>query len=81
MLRAAPSPLGLSSVVCLIYAEHLRYAKVSPRQTPWYVKAEPTFTDALTAMRRLFWEQTLFQQPCLHGGVQERPILLRRMLL
>ena len=81
VLRAAPCLLGLFSVVCLIYAEHLKYAKVSPRQTPWYVKAEPTFADALTALRRLFWEQTLFQQPCLHGGVQKLPLPLRRMLL
>ena len=81
VLRAAPCLLGLFSVICLIYAEHLKHAKVSPHQTPWYVKAEPTFADALATVRRSLWEQTILKQPCLHGGVQKLPLPLRRMLL
>lgn len=81
VLRAAPCLLGLFSVVCLIYAEHVKRAKVSPHQTPWYVKHEPTFSDALAAVRRLFWEQTVFKQPRLHGGFQKLPPLLRHTLL
>jgi len=81
VLRAAPCLLGLFSVVCLIYAEHVKRSKVSVHQTPWYVKTEPTFADALMTVRRLFWEQSVFTQACFHGGVQKLPPPLRRMLV
>lgn len=81
VLRAAPCLLGLFSVVGLIYAEHLKHAKASPRRTPWYVKEEPTFSDALATVRRLFWEQTILKQPCLHEGVQKFPRFLRHIFL
>ena len=81
VLRAGPCLLGLFSVVCLIYAEHVKRAKVSPRQTPWYAKTEPTFSDALATVRRLFWEQTVFQQSRVHGGFQKLPPTLRNTLL
>lgn len=73
VLRAAPCLLGLFSVVCLIYAEHLKHAKPSARQTPWYRKTEPTFADAIATVRRLLWERTVFQQPRLHRGFQKLP--------
>jgi len=81
VLRTAPCLLGLFSVVCLIYAERMKHAKASPRQTPWYAKTEPTFSDALATVRRLLWDQILFKQPCLHRGVQKLPPPLRRTLL
>jgi len=31
------------------------------RRTQWYVKAEPTFSDAIAAVRRLFWQKTIFE--------------------
>ena len=81
VLRMGPCLLGLFSVVCLIYAEHVKRAKASPRQTPWYAKAEPTFSDALTTVRRLLWEQTVFKQSHLHGGFQKLSPSLRQTLL
>lgn len=81
VLRTGPCLMGLFSVVCLIYAEHVKRAKVSPRQTPWYAKAEPTFSDALATVRRLFWEQTIFKQSRVHRGFQKVPPLLRNTLL
>lgn len=81
VLRAAPCLLGLFSIVCLTYAEHVKRANVSPRQTPWYAKEEPTFADALASVRRLFWEQTVFQQSRMYGGFQKLPPLLRHTLL
>lgn len=80
VLRAAPCLLGLFSVVCLIYAEHLKHAKPSVRQTPWYHKTEPTFADAIATVRRLLWEQTIFQQPRLHGGFEKLPPVFRNYL-
>ena len=81
VLRAAPCLPGLFSVVCLIYADHTRRAKALPHRTPWCAKLEPTFSDALATVRRLFWEQTVFQQSRVHGGFQKLPPLLRRTLL
>jgi hypothetical protein len=81
VLRAAPCLLGLFSVVCLIYTQHVKRAKVSVRQTPWYNKTELTFADALAAVRRLFWEDTVFKQSRLHGGLQKLQPLLRDTLL
>lgn len=81
VLRAAPCLLGLFSVVCLIYAEHVKHVEVCVHRTPWYAKHEPTFSDALAAVRRLLWEQTVFKQPRLRRGYQKLPPSLRRTLL
>jgi hypothetical protein len=63
VLRTAPCLLGLFTVVCLIYAQHLKRHRIYIRRRPWYLKAEPTFSDAMATVRRLFWQETLFQQP------------------
>lgn len=81
VLRAGPCLLGLFSVVCLIYAEHVKRVEAPVRQTPWYTKSEPTFSDALAAVRRLLWEQTVFKQTRLHRGFQKLPRSLRSTLL
>jgi len=57
--RTAPCLLGLFSVICLIYAEHVRSHRICLRQTPWYVKEGPTFSDGMATVRRLFWQETL----------------------
>jgi hypothetical protein len=71
VLRTAPCLLGLFSVVCLIYAEHVTRHRILIRQTPWYVKAEPTFSDVMATVRRLFWQHTLFQEPSYRKGFQK----------
>jgi len=58
-----PCLLGLFRVVCLIFAEHAQHHPIPLRPTPWYVKAEPTFSDVMATVRRLFRQETLFQQP------------------
>lgn len=63
VLRTAPCLLGLFTVICLIFAKHAQHHRIRIPQTPWYHKEEPTFADAITTVRRLFWKQTLFQQP------------------
>lgn len=73
VLRAAPCLLGLFSVDCLIYAEHLKTANVSLQQTPWHAKTERTLADALAAVRRLLWEQSVFQQSRSHTGFSKAP--------
>jgi hypothetical protein len=81
VLRTAPCLLGLFSVVSLIYGEYTRRHRIHIRQTPWYVKTEPTFSDALATVRRLFWQQTLFQQPCYRKSFQELPSKFRNWML
>ena len=81
VLRTAPCLLGLFSVVCLVFHRHAQRHGVSIRRTPWYVKPEPTFADALTAVRRLFWAETVLKGSPVHKGISKLPLKLRRTLL
>jgi hypothetical protein len=79
--RTAPCLLGLFSVICLIYAEHVQSHSMGIRQTLWYVKEEPTFSDAMTTVRRLFWQEILLQQPSYRNGFQKLPPKIRTWML
>lgn len=59
VLRAAPCLFGLYTVVAVLYA-HLpaRYAKT--RLIDWPGKRDATFSDAITAVRRWFWQEWVF---------------------
>ena len=81
VLRTAPLLLGLFSLVCLIYAQHARGHKVSANQRPWYIKTEPTFSDALAAVRRMFWSETIFKGSPQHRGLTKLPPKLIETLL
>ncbi len=81
VLRTAPCLLGLFSVVCLIFAEYSRGHRILVRQTPWYVKAEPTFSDVMASVRRLFWEKTVFQEASYHKGFEKLSPTVRNWLL
>ena len=54
--RTTPCLLGLFSLVVLM-AHTLHPESLPTRQTAWYSKAEPTFVDALAAVRRHLWIQ------------------------
>jgi hypothetical protein len=54
--RTTPCLLGLFSLVVLM-AHALHPDHLPTRHAAWYPKAEPTFVDALAAMRRYLWEQ------------------------
>jgi hypothetical protein len=54
--RTTPCLLGLFSLVVLM-AHTLHPKHLPTRQTAWYSKAEPTFVDALAAVRRHLWAQ------------------------
>ena len=81
VLRSTPCLLGLFSVVALIYAEHVRGHKPAVRSTPWYEKDEPTFADALAAIRRQFWSGTFLQQAGAERAWKNLPTDLRTTLL
>jgi hypothetical protein len=80
VLRTAPCLLGLFSVVSLIFHRHTRGQGIRPASFAWYAKAEATFGDAMTCVRRLCWAE-VFQQSPKHAGVTKLPRPLRFMLL
>ena len=79
--RTAPCLFGLFSLICLIYAEHLRTHKPRPASTDWYLKSEPTFADAIATVRKLFWEKTVFRQSPHNVAFEKVPAGLRNLLL
>jgi DDE superfamily endonuclease len=84
--RCAPCLLGLFTVIALIYAEHVkgveaRGGTVEARSTDWYHKAEPTFSDAIRCVRRLFWAETVLKHPFRGGGFQNLARSLKNVLL
>jgi len=81
VLRSAPCLLGLFSVVCLIFAKYVRSHRIQVRCTQWYIKTEPTFSDALATVRRLFWQETIFENALYHKGFKKLPPKLRNLLL
>jgi len=81
VLRTAPCLLGLFSIVSLIFAEHLKRHPVDLCHRPGYQKTEPTFTDAIATVRRLFWTETVFQQPHFRKAFKNLPPKLRTTLL
>jgi hypothetical protein len=58
----------------------MRHSRAVIRSNPWYQKKEITFSDAITAVRRLFWQE-VFQHPPLATGVHKLPKLFRFTLL
>jgi len=80
VLRTAPCLLGLFSVVSLIFNRHTQGQKVQPASFAWYTKAEITFADAITCVRRLCWAE-VFQQSSKHTGVAKLSRPLRILLL
>ena len=57
ILRTTPALLGLFSLIT-VWADELARAPtdaVRPRTAAWYDKREPTFSDAIAAVRRVLW--------------------------
>ena len=81
VLRTAPCLLGLFSIISLLFAEHSRRHKIKVHNSQWYNKTEPTFSDAITTVRQLFWQETIFAKASYHKGFKKLPPKLRNMLL
>jgi hypothetical protein len=58
--RTTPALLGLYSLVTVLAHTLARRRKVLARQTAWYAKAHPTFSDALAAVRHELWRLPAF---------------------
>ena len=81
VLRTAPCLLGLFSVVCVLFHRHTRGRTPTPRAYPWYAKTEITFSDGVTEVRRLLWQQTIFAESNRHAALDKLPRELRDTLL
>jgi len=81
VLRTAPCLLGLFSLIAVAYAEHLRRHQPKVARTAWYHKTEPTFADALNAIRRLLWTELLSARGHIADVFQKLPPPYRRMVL
>jgi hypothetical protein len=66
--RTAPALLGLFSLVTLFAHQHMAKDAHSARQTAWYRKPHPTFSDALAQVRRQLWAQ---EQATFRGSPRE----------
>lgn len=58
--RTTPALLGLFSLVTLFAHQRAQRGRLPVRQTAWYVKKAPTFSDALAIVREGLWEHLLF---------------------
>ena len=55
--RTTPALLGLFSLVTMLAHQRARRKKLPMRQTAWYRKPRPTFSDALAVVRHSLWCQ------------------------
>ncbi len=53
--RTTPALFGLFSLVALWAADPKIVSSLHPKSTAWYHKRESSFSDAIAAVRRLFW--------------------------
>jgi hypothetical protein len=79
--RTAPCLLSLYSLVSLIYARLIERRKPIIHNTPSYTKTEPTFSDALYALRRVLWAQTVLKQQRKAKGVSKLSTQFTNFLL
>jgi hypothetical protein len=81
VLGTGPCLLGRFRVRSLIDAAHLGDHRPERQSLSWYAKEEPTFADALTAVRRLFGEETSFASSAERAGLAKLPADLKETLL
>jgi hypothetical protein len=55
ILRTTPALLGIFSLVTLLADQQTQQGQLPIRQAAWYRKEQPTFADALAAVRRQLW--------------------------
>jgi hypothetical protein len=54
--RTTPVLLGLFSIVTLLADRLARHRTLPVRQSVWYSKAQPTFSDAIALVRQRLWD-------------------------
>jgi hypothetical protein len=60
ILRTTPVLLSLFSIVSLLAHQQAQAGMLLVRRASWYVKEQPTFSDAIASVRRSLWNSSLF---------------------
>jgi hypothetical protein len=81
ILRTTPALFGLFSLFTLLAHQHTRWLKLPIRQTAWYHKAQPTFSDALALVRRQIWQQQCFRMTAGHTDSPKLFVQIQNRLL
>ena len=72
--RTTPALLGLFSLVTLLAHPSRKRKKLPIRQTAWYHKDTPTFSDALAFVRRQIWQSHHFSISSPQGDIRKIPL-------
>ena len=79
--RTTPALLGLFSLITLWAAEAKLAATLHPRSAAWYVKDDPTFSDAIATVRRVLWTTPNLSMSRSNPETVEIPaVLLQRLI-
>lgn len=81
ILRTTPALLGLFSLVTLMAHQHAKRRKLPIRQTAWYPKTQPTFSDALALVRRQIWQHECFPSVASPTAHSKMPATIQNRLL
>jgi hypothetical protein len=83
VLRVAPLILGLFTAVTLVWQRLPAHKRndCGDSRTPCYNKSEPTFADALFAVRHELWEKTLLRHRRQNECLNRLPRRLRQTIL
>ena len=81
VLRTVPCLLGLFSLTAVLFHRQTHGKTCRPQSYPWYTKSDVTFSDALAAVRRQLWRETVFSEVDQRGTLKKLPDKLRRLLL
>ena len=80
ILRTTPALLGLFSLVTLVAHARLDGQPLPVRQSAWYAKSAPTFSDTLAFVRQCLWPVTVFStSPASDDVVEIPPALFNRL--
>jgi hypothetical protein len=60
ILRTTPALLGLFSLVTLLAHRLVNHGQLPVRQSAWYTKQLPTFSDTLAVVRQRLWKTVHF---------------------
>ncbi len=79
--RTTPCLLAAFSLVTLLADRLVRHGTRPLPQEAWYTKRQPTFTDALAAVRQHYWAHNGFRLFRRKEQVGKHPSVLRESLL
>jgi DDE superfamily endonuclease len=76
ILRTTPALFGLFSLITVLAQRLAQRGHVLTRQTAWYAKPRPTFSDALAAVRMELWRLPNFQMSKNNRHIAKLPMAI-----